>query len=163
LNSRPPIGIFTFIVNGANEIYVTNDKTGEYPHEKYPITIRGKVHQTANLRFSMTSTGWDGLTYAWDGNTLVNVGNDEQFKSRAVYLSRDPVQAGSSSAKIKLYDTVKAAVNEFYAAHNEEIDAEMVARGKERHTAKIEKLQSKIADLTAEIDKVKSELAALQA
>ncbi len=158
-------GLLYYIVNGSNELYVSNRGLEGYNAVSSEIIIRNKNHYNLHLRFGLMPNGeLGGRTYDFDGNTLcfVEDKNNSYFKIRAVYMSQQfGVNDATNAAKTALYDEVKAKLNEFFKSHKEEIQAEFSERIKEDKAEKIKSLQTKIGELSIELTKLNNELAQL--
>jgi hypothetical protein len=166
------LGVIHARVNGINEIMVNTTRwsTG-YPdkEEVIPVTIRGKQCR-GNVRFGWNGQEWDGRTYAHDGNTVVFVDGPEMrgteyAKGRACYLNLVGgfgINEATSAAKVKFYDTIKAAVNEFYTTHRQEIDNEIFERRCEVYKKNIESLEETCQDLDDKLGQAKHKLLTLR-
>jgi hypothetical protein len=170
-NLETKLGRMTFIVNGADQIYL------ETPREKSPageiitpIVIRGKEH-TGTIHFTKVNDHWEGLGYGNDGNTLVPVGLpgvDNWLTSRSMYLQ--PAHCFSSNsathvAKAKFYEEIYIALNAFWSIPEGRVAilSEMKDRAAERHSAEIEICQAQIEKLRDELTEAHKEMAKLTA
>jgi hypothetical protein len=141
------IGLVYLIVNGASEIMVDTKKREDYKDVVSSVTIRGKQYK-GNVRFKWDGTQWDGRCYASDGNTLIFVGTDSEWnKARATFLMESgDWKDASHAARLKFYDEIKSAVNEFYRLRQADINYERSLRAAEFKAGEIESLENQIKE-----------------